>query len=184
MPAAQSAWMYCSATASGSGTLSLSHGISPVSARAIATYSTVQMMSDAKPGGVQGGPQIGYQPPRHGDAEAAEQGIEVSRPIDGERDVTDGVLEDQVPADDPRDELAEGGIRIGVRTARNRDERRELGVGQRRKRACRPRQDDRDDDGRARAHMAGVARDRRAERGEDTGAGDGTDAQRPELARD
>ena len=47
MPAAQSAWMYCSATASGSGTLSLSHGISPVSARAIATYSTVQMMSDA-----------------------------------------------------------------------------------------------------------------------------------------
>ena len=37
MPAAQSAWMYCSATASGSGTLSLSHGMIPVSTNAIAT---------------------------------------------------------------------------------------------------------------------------------------------------
>ena len=35
-PAAQSAWMYCSATASGSGTLSLSHGMSPVSTSAMA----------------------------------------------------------------------------------------------------------------------------------------------------
>ena len=45
-PAAQSAWMYCSATASGSGTLSLSHGMIPVSTSAIATYRTVQMISD------------------------------------------------------------------------------------------------------------------------------------------
>src|SRR6266498_1628444 len=47
MPAAQPAWMYCSATASGSGTLSLSQGMSPVSTSAIATYSTVQMIRDA-----------------------------------------------------------------------------------------------------------------------------------------
>ena len=36
MPAAQLAWMYWSATASGSGTSSWFHGISPVSASAIA----------------------------------------------------------------------------------------------------------------------------------------------------
>src|SRR5438128_8978586 len=47
MPAAQSAWMYCSATASGSGTFSLSHGISPVRTSPMATYSTVQTISDA-----------------------------------------------------------------------------------------------------------------------------------------
>src|SRR2546430_219793 len=47
MPAAQSAWMYCSATASGSGTLSRSQGMSPVRTSAMATYSTVQTMSDA-----------------------------------------------------------------------------------------------------------------------------------------
>jgi len=47
MPAAQSAWMYWSATASGSATSSLFHGISPVSTSAIAMYSTVQMIRDA-----------------------------------------------------------------------------------------------------------------------------------------
>src|SRR3989449_8734139 len=45
-PAAQSAWMYWSATASGSGTLSLSHGMIPVSTNAIPTQSTVQVISD------------------------------------------------------------------------------------------------------------------------------------------
>src|SRR5712691_1173308 len=47
IPAAQSAWMYCSATASGSGTFSLSHGISPVRTRPMATYSTVHTINDA-----------------------------------------------------------------------------------------------------------------------------------------
>src|SRR5436853_716547 len=47
IPAAQSAWMYCKATASGSGTFSLSHGINPVSTSPMATYSTVQPISDA-----------------------------------------------------------------------------------------------------------------------------------------
>src|SRR5207247_1195156 len=47
IPAAQSAWMYCSATASGSGTFSLSHGISPVRTRPMATYSSVHTINDA-----------------------------------------------------------------------------------------------------------------------------------------
>src|SRR2546425_10286300 len=47
MPAAQSAWMYCSATASGSGTFSLSHGMSPVSTSPMATYNPVQIINEA-----------------------------------------------------------------------------------------------------------------------------------------
>src|SRR6058998_693211 len=39
--------MYCSATASGSGTFSLSHGISPVRTRPMATYSSVHTINDA-----------------------------------------------------------------------------------------------------------------------------------------
>src|SRR5256885_13757178 len=42
MPAAQSEWVYCNATASGAGTISFSQGINPVSNRPMATYRTVQ----------------------------------------------------------------------------------------------------------------------------------------------
>ena len=41
-----------------------------------------------------------------------------------------GVLEDQVPADDPGDQLAHRRVRVGVGAARDRDHRRHLGVAE------------------------------------------------------
>ena len=67
------------------------------------------------------------------DAEARQQRGEVAAPGDRDRDVADRVLEDQVPADDPRDQLAERRVRVGVGAAGLRDHRRQLGVAERRR---------------------------------------------------
>ncbi len=48
------------------------------------------------------------------DPEPVEQIDDVSGEADGDAHVGEGVLEDEVPADDPRDELAEGGVGVGV----------------------------------------------------------------------
>ena len=65
----------------------------------------------------------------------AEQRAEV-RPT-SRRDLAraEGQLEDQVPADDPGDELAEGRVGERVGRARHRHGRGELGVAERRQRA-------------------------------------------------
>ena len=78
-------------------------------------------------------PIAGREPRRKRDAEAAEQRVEVVAPRDRDRDVADGVLEDQIPADDPGDQLSERRVRVGVRASRLRDHRRQLRVAQRRR---------------------------------------------------
>src|SRR5207253_5471448 len=70
----------------------------------------------------------GPQPDRQIDAEAADQRVEIIAPRDRDRDVADGVLEDQIPADDPRHQLAERRVRVRVRTAGLRDHRGEFRV--------------------------------------------------------
>ena len=77
---------------------------------------------------------------------AAEQRLEVVAPRDRDGDVADGVLEDQIPPDDPRDELAERRVRVRVRAARLRNHRRQLGVAERRERAADAEQQERDDE--------------------------------------
>ena len=47
---------------------------------------------------------------------------------DAHRHVADGVFEDQVPADDPGDELAHGCVSVGVGAARDRNHRRQLRI--------------------------------------------------------
>ena len=61
---------------------------------------------------------------------AFEHLVEVLAPRDRDRGCADGVLEHQVPADDPRDQLAHRRVGVGVGAARDRDHRRELGVAQ------------------------------------------------------
>ena len=78
----------------------------------------------------QGGPQIGGQPAGELQAEAAEELAEIARPGDGHRDVAHGVLQHQVPADDPGHDLAQRGVGIGVGAAGDGDQRGELGVAQ------------------------------------------------------
>ena len=69
---------------------------------------------------------------RDGDADGAvEQFVEVLAPADGDGGDRDAVLQDQTPAADPGDQLAEGGVRVRVRGAGDRDGAGQLGVGER-----------------------------------------------------
>ena len=64
-------------------------------------------------------------------AEPVEKIDEVRGEADADRHVANGVFEDQVPADDPRDELAHGRVGVGVRAASDRNHGREFGVAER-----------------------------------------------------
>ena len=115
--------------------------------------------------------------------------VEVAAPGDRDRDVADRVLEDQIPADDPRDELAERRVRVRVGAAGLRNHRGELGVAERRRarRRTPSRMNDRmsagpgavADDLAARQHFAGRGR---ADRREDAGADDRADRQHDQIA--
>src|SRR2546426_1655167 len=91
------------------------------------------------------------------------------------------VLEDQVPADDPRDQLAERGVGIRVGAPRDGDHRREFGVGDRRECAGHPGEENGHHDRWAGADVSGIPRDRGPDCGEDPGPDDRADAERGEL---
>ena len=65
----------------------------------------------------------------------AQQLHEIARPADRHGHVADRVFEDQIPADDPGDDLAERRVGISVSRARDRDHRRQLAVTKRRETA-------------------------------------------------
>ena len=89
---------------------------------------------------------------RQVDAEGVvEERDDVAGPADADGRRADQVFEDEVPADDPGDELAHRRVRVRVRASGDGDHRRHLGVAEARKR----RGDARDDEG---------ERDRRAPR--------------------
>ena len=77
---------------------------------------------------------------------ASEERVEVAAPADGDRRDRYAVLEDEVPADDPGDDLAERRVRVGVRTARHRDRRGQLRIGQGGERARHGGEDEGQDD--------------------------------------
>ena len=124
---------------------------------------------------------------------------------DADAHVAEGVLEDEVPADDPRDQLSERRVGVGVRGARNGDHRRELGVAESGERADDSDEDQRDRQRWACAGTAGdravvedevddrrvaeggkcsrLAADRDADDGEDTRPDDRADTERSERDR-
>ncbi len=112
------------------------------------------------------------------DAEAGEQALHVAAPANRHRHRADGVLENQVPADHPGDQLAQRGVGIGVGAAGDRDHRRELGVAQRRERARQARREVRHGDRRA-----GLVGRGGAGQHEDAGADDGSDTQERKVER-
>ena len=119
---------------------------------------------------------------------AAEQRLEIVAPRDRDGHVADGVLEDQVPADDPGDDLAQRRIRIGVRAPGLRDHRRQFGVAEPGKRARRAGEHEREHQRGAGAgphHMArrvDLARRRRSDRAEDAGADHRADGEHDQVA--
>ena len=130
----------------------------------------------------------GRQPDRQLDAEAAQQRVEVVAPRDRDGDVADGVFENQVPADDPRDQLAERRVRVGVGAAGLRNHRRQLRVAQPRERAGAAEQQEREDQRRsgAQANHLAVGTDLTggggADRAEDAGADHRADREHDQIA--
>ena len=79
------------------------------------------------------------------DAVVLEEGDQSAAPAGGDGSGAEGVLEDQVPADDPGEDLAQGRVAVGVGRAGDGNERGEFGVAEarqrrrRRRRGCRRR---------------------------------------------
>ena len=67
--------------------------------------------------------------------DVVEQIVEVRAEADGHGHVADGVFEDQVPADDPGEDLAQGRVGVGVGAARDRNHGGQFRVAQRREAA-------------------------------------------------
>ena len=128
------------------------------------------------------------QPDRQLDTEAAYQRVEVVAPRDRDGDIADGVFQDQVPADDPRDELAQRGVGIRVRAARLRNHRRQFRVAQTGERAGTAKEQKRKHERRSGAHAdhlavrTDLAGGRRADRAEDSGADHRADGEHDQIA--
>ena len=107
-----------------------------------------------------------------------QQRDDIARPADGDGGGAHGVFEDQVPADDPGEDLAQRRVSIGVGAARDRHHRGELGVAQADEGAGDAADDEREHDS-----GAGIVRRRRAGEHEDAGADDAADTERRNAQR-
>ncbi|OPZ81795.1 MAG: hypothetical protein BWY77_00475 [bacterium ADurb.Bin431] len=126
---------------------------------------------------------IHRDPVGYDDVESAQKGLEIIRPGDGHGDVADGVLDDQVPTDHPGDELAQGGVGVGVGRTGDGDEGGEFGVAEGGEAADHGGDDKGEHQGRAGARAEGVAGGGGADGGENTRADDRSDAEKGELHR-
>ena len=115
-------------------------------------------------------------PHRQVDAGAREQPLHVAAPADGHRHRADRVFEDQVPADDPGEQLAQRRIGVGVGAAGDRNHRGELGVAERREPAGQAGEEVGHHDGRPGLVGRGGAGEH-----EDAGADDRADAQQRQV---
>ena len=112
------------------------------------------------------------------DAECMEEGNHVRRPTDGDGGRADGVLQHQVPADDPGDPFAQGRVGVGVGAAGHGNHAGEFAVAQAGERAA--------DSGHNHGNGdrgTGVLRGGNARQGEQARADDGADSQRDQVAR-
>lgn len=121
--------------------------------------------------GAVGGGQLGGDV----DVETLEQLVEVARPAGRDSGRLQGVFQDEVPADDERDEFAERHVGVGVRRARDGHHGGELRVAQAGEAAADGGQQERDAQGRASRQGALAGED------EDAGADDRTDAEHRQV---
>ena len=124
------------------------------------------------------GPRRGAPQGGEPDADIREETDHVTRPADRHGRGAERVFEDEVPADDPRQQLAERRVAVRVRRAGHRHRGRELRIAQRRERADHAGEDHREDDRRP-----GMHRRRLTGQHEDAGADDGADAERGQVHR-
>jgi hypothetical protein len=130
----------------------------------------------------------GGEPHRQGHADSSQQRREVVAPRDRNGDVAHRVFEDQIPPDDPGDDLAERRVGVRVRTTRLRDHRRQFRVAERGQRTGRSKQHEREHERRPCAiphDLAGRCRlpcRCRPDRAEDARADHRTDRQHDQIA--
>ncbi len=153
---------------------------------------------------LQAGGKIGWRDPSRArmQAEPVEEIDNVGGEADADAHVGAGVFENQVPADDPGNELAERGVSVSVGRAGDGNHGGQLGVAEAGERADEGHQHHRERNGRTGAGTAGqrgvhddvvderrvgdggvgqlLARDGRADDGEDARSDDRADAQRGE----
>ncbi len=67
---------------------------------------------------------------RNVDSEIVKDARDIARPADGDRGGADHVFQDQVPADQPGDELTHRGIRVSISRTGDRDGGGHLGVAE------------------------------------------------------
>ena len=81
---------------------------------------------------LQPGGQVGGRNPhqREMNPEPLQQRLDVRREPHADAHVRKGVFENQVPADDPRHQLAQRGVGVGVRRAGDRNHRCQLGIAE------------------------------------------------------
>ena len=87
-------------------------------------------------------------------AQAEEQFYKIIRPPFCHRHVPDGIFENQIPPNDPGDNLSEGGVGISIGRTRNRDHGSEFAVTQRREAAGDSSDNERESDRRPRRRSA------------------------------
>ena len=122
-------------------------------------------------------------PRRQADAERVlADDAEVVRPARRDGRGAERQLEDEVPADDPRDELADARVGERVRGAGDRHRRGELRVAQRREPARDPGGDERQRDRRAGQRAGGLAGQDEDARADDDADAEDDEIERPERA--
>ena len=137
--------------------------------------STAGKFSHEAPADVNGSAARISGTPADGDAQKL---AEVVRPRSRHRGAAHRVFQDQVPADDPGEQFAEGGVGIGVGAAGNRHGRSKLGIAQRRQSASKT-----GDEVRHHDRRPGVQGRRASRHHEDACSDDRPDAKRRQRRR-
>ena len=112
----------------------------------------------------------------NGNADILEKAHDIARPADRDGGSAKRVFEDQVPADDPGDDFAHGGVGVGVGAAGNRHRRSHLRIAEAGKGAGK-----RAKDKGQRDRRAGISRRGMSGQHENAGTDDGPDAERHEV---
>ena len=102
----------------------------------------------------------------------------MAAPSHSHRGRAEGIFQNQIPADDPRDQFAQRRVRVRIRAARDRNHRSKLGVTQPRKSAGNAREDERDHNRGSGKLRRGLARDHKNARPDNC-----ANAQREQIQR-
>ena len=100
----------------------------------------------------------------------------MARPTDAHRRGTGGILEHEVPTDDPGDDLTHGGVRVGICAARDGHSGSHFGVTETGERASNADDSHRDHHGVPRVERRGLTGQH-----EDAGTDDGADAEGDQI---